>query len=184
MKILLKRKKGVVIRQDPEAGMDFKKDDPLTLVVSNGSGSDIMPDVTNMDRAQAEKILRENGIEWDQIVEDTTGDAPIGYVIEQHPAAGGNPFPGAEAYGLPSRLRRIFKKISMPNIQSMTLPDALNVLKLRDLSLFFIYEKDSDEEENTVISQKPAENTEISTNSSVELTVPASSGRRYKVSAD
>ena len=64
----------------------------------------------------------------------------------------------------------------------MTLPDALNVLKLRDLSLFFIYEKDSDEEENTVISQKPAENTEISTNSSVGLTVPASSGRRYKVS--
>ena len=57
-------------------------------MVSNGSGSDIMPDVTNMDRAQAEKILRENGIEWDQIVEDTTGDAPIGYVIEQHPAAG------------------------------------------------------------------------------------------------
>ena len=173
--------KGVVIRQDPEAGMDFKKDDPLTLVVSNGSGSDIMPDVTNMDRAQAEKILRENGIEWDQIVEDTTGDAPIGYVIEQHPAAGESVSRSGSVW-LTVKASPDIQKISMPNIQSMTLPDALNVLKLRDLSLFFIYEKDSDEEENTVISQKPAENTEISTNSSVELTVPASSGRRYKVS--
>lgn len=172
--------KGIVIRQEPAAGADFKKDDPLTLIVSNGTGSDIMPNVTNMDRAQAEKVLLENGIEWDQIVEDTKGDAPVGYVIEQHPAAGESVSESGSVW-LTVKASPDTQKISVPNIQSMQLADALNVLQLKDLNLFFVYEKESGEEEGTVISQNPPENTEISVNDPVALTIPSADGKRYQM---
>lgn len=173
--------KGVVIRQDPAAGTAFKKEDPLTLVVSNGTGSDIMPNVTDMDITQARKILLENGIELNQIVEDTKGDMPVGYVIEQHPAAGESVTQSGSVW-LTVKASPDVQKVVIPNVQSMDIADALGVLKLRDLSLFFIYEKESSEQEGVVISQSPQENTELATNKPVMLTVPEPEGRRYRLS--
>lgn len=173
--------KGVVIRQDPEAGTDFKKEDPLTLVISKGTGSDVMPDVTDMDIMQARKILLENGIELNQIVEDTKGDMPVGYVIEQHPAAGESVMQSGSVW-LTVKASPDVQKVVIPNVQSMNIADALGVLKLRDLSLFFIYEKESNEQESVVISQSPQENTELATNKPVMLTIPEPEGRRYRLS--
>lgn len=172
--------KGVVIRQDPEAGTDFKKEDPLTLVISKGTGSDVMPDVTDMDIMQARKILLENGIELNQIVEDTKGDMPVGYVIEQHPAAGESVMQSGSVW-LTVKASPDVQKVVIPNVQSMNIADALGVLKLRDLSLFFIYEKESNEKESVVISQSPQENTELATNKPVMLTIPEPEGRRYRL---
>ncbi|MBC5647070.1 protein kinase domain-containing protein [Christensenella tenuis] len=173
--------KGVVIRQDPAAGTAFKKEDPLTLVVSNGTGSDIMPNVTDMDITQARKILLENGIELNQIVEDTKGDMPVGYVIEQHPAAGESVTQSGSVW-LTVKASPDVQKVVIPNVQSMNIADALGVLKLRDLSLFFIYEKGSSEQKGVVISQSPQENTELATDKPVMLTIPEPEGRRYRLS--
>ncbi len=169
--------KGIVIRQEPKAGEDFKKDDPLVLIVSNGSGTDIMPNVTNIDRAQAEKILLESGIELDQIVEDSKGEFPIGYVIDQHPAAGES-VAGSGSVWLTVKVSPDIAKVQVPNVTGMEIGDALNVLKLKELSLFLLYEK-RDGEAGTVLSQTPEENGEIATNRPVRLSVSEADGTRY-----
>ena len=48
---------GIVIGQEPEPGVQVKPGDPLSIVVSNGTGTDTMPDVTNIDITQAQKYV-------------------------------------------------------------------------------------------------------------------------------
>lgn len=173
-----KAEKGIVIRQEPAEGADFKKNDPLILIVSNGSGTDVMPNVTNMDVTQAKKILLENGIELDQIVEDSKGEFPIGYVIDQHPAAGESVANSGSVW-LTVKVSPDVAKVIVPNVQGMDIGDALNVLKLKDLSLFFIYDKESSEEEGTVLTQTPEENGELAANKPMKLSISEPAGTRY-----
>lgn len=175
--------KGIVIRQEPEEGADFKKDSQLLLIVSNGSGNDIMPNIMNMDRAQAEKILLENGIDLDQVVEDSKGDAPIGYVIGQHPAEGESVANSGSVW-FTVKVSPDIQKVDVPNVTGMEIGDALNVLKLKDMSLFFIYEKDDDAKSGTVISQKPEENGMLATDKPMRLSVSKQSGTRYSYKED
>lgn len=173
-----KAEKGIVIRQEPAEGADFKKNDPLILIVSNGSGTDVMPNVTNMDVTQAKKILLENGIELDQIVEDSKGEFPIGYVIDQHPAAGESVANSGSVW-LTVKVSPDVAKVIVPNVQGMDIGDALNVLKLKDLSLFFIYDKESGEDEGTVLTQTPEENGELAANKPMKLSISEPDGTRY-----
>lgn len=173
-----KAEKGIVIRQEPAEGADFKRNDPLILIVSNGSGTDVMPNVTNMDVTQAKKILLENGIELDQIVEDSKGEFPIGYVIDQHPAAGESVANSGSVW-LTVKVSPDVAKVIVPNVQGMDIGDALNVLKLKDLSLFFIYDKESSEDEGTVLTQTPEENGELAANKPMKLSISEPAGTRY-----
>ncbi|MEG2574447.1 MAG: protein kinase [Christensenella sp.] len=170
--------KGIVIGQDPIAGADFKNDDPLVLVVSDGSGTDVMPNVMDMDITQAKKILLEKGIELDQIVEDTKGEIPIGYVIEQHPAAGESVRASGSVW-LTVKVSPDIGKIRVPNVQGMQLADALNVLKLKDAAIFFIYDKQSEEDAGTVLSQVPQENGELAANKPMALGIAEPKGTKY-----
>lgn len=175
--------KGVVIRQAPFAGADFRKNDPLVLVVSNGSGTDIMPNVVDIDIAQAKKILLENGIEFDQIVEESKGEVPIGYVIDQHPAAGESVANSGSVW-LTVKVSPDIEKVKAPNVVGMQIGDALNVLRLKDLSLFFVYEKVSSEEAGVVLSQNPEENNELAANKPMKLYVSEPSGMEYSYKGD
>ena len=67
----------------------------------------------------------------------------------------------------------------VPNVQGMDIGDALNVLKLKDLSLFFIYDKESSEEEGTVLTQTPEENGELAANKPMKLSISEPAGTRY-----
>jgi len=106
---------------------------------------------------------------------------PVGYVIEQHPAAGESVTQSGSVW-LTVKASPDVQKVVIPNVQSMNIADALGVLKLRDLSLFFIYEKGSSEQKGVVISQSPQENTELATDKPVMLTIPEPEGRRYRLS--
>ncbi len=146
--------KDIVIRQDPEAGTEIKRGDPITLIVSNGTGTDIMPDVLEMDIEQAKKILAGQGITVKQILEQTDGNAPINAVVHQQPLAGESV---SQSSGVVLTVKKApdTLKIPLPDVQSLQVDDALAQLKSSGLEKFFIYDEQSEEKGGMVLTQNP-----------------------------
>ncbi len=79
---------GQVIAQDPAAGSTVKKHTAVTVIVSTGSGSAIVPNVVGESKDQARADLKDAGLRV-RIVKRTTGDPnEDGQVLEQSPSAG------------------------------------------------------------------------------------------------
>jgi serine/threonine-protein kinase len=79
---------GEVIAQDPAAGSTVRKHTTVTVVVSTGAGSAIVPNVVGQSRQEARADLREAGLSV-RISKRTTSDPnEDGQVLEQSPAAG------------------------------------------------------------------------------------------------
>ena len=77
-----------MIAQDPAAGSTVKKHTTVTVVVSTGSGSAIVPNVVGQSKDQARADLKDAGLSV-RIVKRTTSDPnEDGQVLEQSPPAG------------------------------------------------------------------------------------------------
>ncbi|WP_066648007.1 Stk1 family PASTA domain-containing Ser/Thr kinase [Christensenella timonensis] len=162
--------KDIVIRQDPVAGAEVEKGDPVTLIVSNGTGADVMPDVLTMDIEQAKKALAEQGITVKQILEQTDGDAPINAVVSQEPKAGESV---SQSNGVVLTVKKApdTLKIILPDVQGAAADDALTQLKAEGLEKFFIYDEQSETEAGTVLTQNPQPGTEQVVSRPVSLAI-------------
>ena len=79
---------GEVIAQDPAGGSTVKKHTTVTVVVSTGAGSAIVPNVVGQSKDEARADLKDAGLSV-RIVKRTTSDPnEDGQVLEQSPAAG------------------------------------------------------------------------------------------------
>ena len=79
---------GMVIEQDPPAGSEVETDSEVTIVVSTGAGSVLVPDVEGLFRDGAVRVLQNRGLDvtWEE--QDTTNPDDDGRVLDQAPAAG------------------------------------------------------------------------------------------------
>jgi beta-lactam-binding protein with PASTA domain/predicted Ser/Thr protein kinase len=80
-------KAGRVIETAPSEGSTVRKGSTVTLVVSRGREKVAVPDVEGKARAEAERLLRDAGLEV-AVTEREDADAEPGTVLEQDPAAG------------------------------------------------------------------------------------------------
>jgi beta-lactam-binding protein with PASTA domain len=79
---------GEVIGQNPGAGSTVKRHTTVTVVVSNGAGTAVVPNVVGESKDQAKAGLKSAGLSV-RIVERTTTDQnEDGTVLDQSPAAG------------------------------------------------------------------------------------------------
>ena len=79
---------GTVLSQDPAGGVQAANGSEVTIVVSTGAGSVIVPDVEGLFRDGAVRVLANHGLDV-SIQEDTTADPEQdGRVIDQAPAGG------------------------------------------------------------------------------------------------
>ncbi len=85
--------KGAVISQEPTAGTLVRRGDPVTVIVSAGSESQIMPDVVGQMVDQAKMQLEQLG--FPVIVETIEASATEGTVMESYPSAGAEVRSGA-----------------------------------------------------------------------------------------
>ncbi|HYU60841.1 MAG TPA: PASTA domain-containing protein [Solirubrobacterales bacterium] len=79
---------GTVVAQDPAAGSEIESGSQVTILVSTGAGSVIVPDVEGLFRDGAVRILTNHGLDvvfQEESVADPDDD---GRVIDQAPAAG------------------------------------------------------------------------------------------------
>ena len=79
---------GQVIDQEPPAGSSAVRGDTVTIVVSNGAGSAVIPDVVGQTLDAAKASLSSRGLGADVIKQDTTESSEDGRVLEQAPSAG------------------------------------------------------------------------------------------------
>jgi beta-lactam-binding protein with PASTA domain len=77
---------GTVISQSPTAGTDVAKGSTVALTVSKGPADVSVPDVVGLKRADAEKKLRQAGLEPN--AHGVASQKKAGTVVAQHPAAG------------------------------------------------------------------------------------------------
>jgi eukaryotic-like serine/threonine-protein kinase len=79
---------GTVIDQDPVAGTDVGRNDRVTIIVSNGAGTVIVPSVLGQPRDTAADILRSRGLSVDVVEQDTENESDDGRVLDQAPPSG------------------------------------------------------------------------------------------------
>jgi eukaryotic-like serine/threonine-protein kinase len=79
---------GTVVAQDPAGATQVESGSEVTVVVSTGAGSVIVPDVEGLFRDGAVRILANRGLDAVVQEEPTTDPDEDGRVIDQAPAAG------------------------------------------------------------------------------------------------
>ena len=79
---------GTVIVQDPGPGSRLLRGDRVTIVVSTGAGSVVVPSVEGQSEQSAISTLQSRGLSVDVIGQETDQSSEDGRVLEQAPAAG------------------------------------------------------------------------------------------------
>jgi serine/threonine-protein kinase len=79
---------GTVIDQEPAAGAGVLRGDTVTLVVSTGAGSVLVPDVVGQSEDAAKRALSSRSLGADVVEQETTNSDEDGRVLEQAPGAG------------------------------------------------------------------------------------------------
>jgi eukaryotic-like serine/threonine-protein kinase len=79
---------GTVIDQDPVGGTEVRRNDRVTIIVSNGAGTVIVPSVLGQPRDTAADILRSRGLSVDVVEQDTENSSDDGRVLDQAPPSG------------------------------------------------------------------------------------------------
>jgi serine/threonine-protein kinase len=79
---------GTVIGQDPGPGSRLLRGDRVTIIVSTGAGSVIVPGVEGQSEQSAISTLQSRGLSVDVIRQETEESSEDGRVLEQAPDAG------------------------------------------------------------------------------------------------
>jgi len=79
---------GTVIDQDPAAGAELLRDDEVTIIVSSGAGSVLVPDVVGQSEDSARSSLSSRGLSLDVVEQETEIRSQDGRVLQQAPPPG------------------------------------------------------------------------------------------------
>jgi eukaryotic-like serine/threonine-protein kinase len=88
-------KKGLVLRFDPPAGTELKRDQVVTMVVSDGRAPVAVPDVVGQSPEQAQSNLEKLGFTVTRTEDGRSDAVDVGEVMSMNP----NPAGGPVAYG-------------------------------------------------------------------------------------
>jgi eukaryotic-like serine/threonine-protein kinase len=155
-----------VLRQDPDPGEQAPRGDTIALVVSGGPGKVAVPAVEGLTRAQAVRELRKADLRI--AVSERPSDS-----VEEGLAIGTSP---REGRTVDRRTQvRLFvssgpAQVEVPNVVGLSLDSATR--RLDDLDLTYrVRREESDQPEDEVIAQDPAQGTTLDPGGTVTLTV-------------
>jgi serine/threonine-protein kinase len=159
---------GIVLQQDPPAGSTQKRGIDVTLAVSGGQRSAVVPDVAGLGQQQARLAIENAGFQFGPITPQTS-DQPRGAVVGSTPAAG-------EQIPLPAVVRIAVSQgpasLQVPDLAGRTVADARSTLEQLGLHLGAVSRDTSSfQPENTVLSQSPAAGQMIGAGGRVNLRI-------------
>jgi beta-lactam-binding protein with PASTA domain len=85
---------GSVISQSPAAGTQAAQQSCVNLVVSNGSGGSVVPNLVALTQAQAQTVIAGEGFVLGNVIHQYSNVVSAGYVISNNPPAGTPAMPG------------------------------------------------------------------------------------------
>lgn len=159
--------RGIVIRTNPATGSAVPTGSTVTVTVSSGKEITEVPDVRDMNIADAQAALEEAGLELDSTVREVASDdVPEGSIIDQSPAAGAQVSKGSRVTITVStgvELERV------PTLSGMRVEQAESTLSAMGFRPQ-VNMVDSSEPEGTVLSAS-GEGQELAKDSTVTLQV-------------
>ena len=161
------RPEGEVVAQDPEAGEEVQTGDTVTIFVSQGRRSTIVPDLRGMTLAEAEEALEDANLRVGDVTEEESDEFEAGQVIRHNPEAD-------EEVPRGTRVDLVIsagpEEVSVPHVVGLMEEQARANIQAAGLNVEVTREP-SEEEEGRVIAQDPEGGTEVPRGSTVRITV-------------
>jgi beta-lactam-binding protein with PASTA domain len=159
---------GVVLEQDPPAGSVQKRGAEVTLAVSAGQSTAIVPEVLGATQQQARIAIENAGFQFGSVSQQTS-DQPRGAVISTDP-------PVRTSLELPATVSIMLSQgpssLQVPDLTGRTFADARSAIEQLGLALgATTRDTSSFMPENTVLSQAPSPGAIVSAGSSVSLRI-------------
>jgi eukaryotic-like serine/threonine-protein kinase len=155
-----------VLSQEPDAGEQAQKDDPIKLVVSSGPGETVVPSVRNLPQERAVKDLNKARLKVNLDTEPSD-TVKRGFAIRTVPREGAR----AER---DTRVRLFIssgpEKVEVPDVTGLLRSSAESRLESAGLDVDVV-EEESDQREDEVIRQSPAGGTQADRGDTVTITV-------------
>jgi serine/threonine-protein kinase len=155
-----------VIDQDPDAGEEADEGSTVTLEVSNGLGTALVPPVEGLPRERAIAELEDAGfkVSWETAPSDEIAE---GLAIRTTPEAGEEVEKGNRVNLLVSSGP---EQVVVPDVTGLSRSSAQDSLEAEGLRVS-VREEASDEPEDQVVSQDPVGGTQVDSGARVTITV-------------
>ncbi|MCM1132763.1 MAG: Stk1 family PASTA domain-containing Ser/Thr kinase [Ruminococcus flavefaciens] len=164
---------GIIIEQDIDAGVEFKKGDTLKVKVSKGMETVEVPDLSNKNGELAKDMLKQIGLVG-EIKTSSSTEIEEGYVIKTEPEAGQQAHKGSTVIIYVS-MGKDLSQVKVDDWVGMTIEDASMLAAYKGLHV-----KSEDvasyEDEGKVVKQsiEPGEKVDVET----EITLYFSNGKK------
>ena len=171
---------GVILDQDPAPeSMKIKSGSTITLTV-NGTDTEItVPFISNYKEADAINALREKNL-LPEVVYVENIKTPKGYAIDTFPTAGAKATIGSTVYIYIANGARA-ENVAIPQVIGLNLSEAKSQLDELELTVETIYDDDSKESKDTVLSSSPLPYGKVEKGTVVTLTVSSGKGDKRSV---
>ncbi len=170
---------GLVLSQTPEANKKVKSNNEVKLVISLGStgGTIEVPDVRGLDEDTAITQILEKNLSYN-IVMESSDSVDVGKVIRQLPTALTRVNEGEKitvyiSTGPEEKTDETEEKetVTVPSVEGMTYRQAEQAIIDAGLQVGNVSRKNSNKDENTVLSQSPASGKTAEANSYVSIVI-------------
>jgi beta-lactam-binding protein with PASTA domain len=160
--------KDIILQQDPPAGSLQKRGIDITLALSGGQRSAVVPEVAGFSQQQARLAIENAGFQFGPVRQQTS-EQPRGAVVGSDPPAG-------DSIPLPAVVRVTISQgpaaLQLPDLTGRTVADARSTLEQLGLHVGAISRDTSSfQPENTVLSQSPTAGNLVPAGSGVNLRI-------------
>ncbi len=171
---------GIILAQEPAANsMKVKTGSSITLTV-NGTDTEItVPFVQNFTEKEASKALKDKSLMPEVVYVENT-KTPKGYVIDSFPKAGAKSTIGSTVYLYVANGERT-EQVTVPSYLGKSIYEAQDAFGDVDLTFEIVYDDESKEDKDVVISSSPLPYCKVDPGTVVTLTVSSGKGNRRKV---
>ena len=155
-----------VLREDPQPGTEVDRGSTVTLTVSDGPGSTVVPDVTNLTQARARELLEQQGFRV-AVQREPSDTIDRGRATRTSPAGGQQIERGTRITLFVSSGPA---QVTVPNVTGQSEASASSELSNAGLRAD-VTEEESERTPGTVLRQSPAEGTRVDRGSTVTIVV-------------
>lgn len=160
---------GCIIEQTPKEGRTLDEDDVITVVISRGAKSSVIPDYTNKEYRQVEIDLGKLGVEFREEWEFNE-EVEKNCIISTTPEAGAAIENDMTVVLLISKGKEL-KEIEMPDLKNYSQEDAVAELEKLNLTVGQVTRVDSKEQDGVVIFQSIPAKSKVMEETVVDLQI-------------
>ena len=171
---------GIILAQEPAANsMKVKTGSSITLTVNGTDTEMTVPFVQNFTEKEASNTLKDKSLMPEVVYVENT-KTPKGYVIDSFPKAGAKSTIGSTVYLYVANGERT-EQVTVPSYLGKSIYEAQNAFGDVDLTFEIVYDDESKEDKDVVISSSPLPYCKVDPGTVVTLTVSSGKGNRRKV---